>query len=333
MQIFKISALNCLLFLQVVDCHTAPTPPATLSQDWGEQKTFDYQGVKINYYEAGQGPPIILLHGFGACSYTWRHLIPPLAAEHRVFTMDLKGHGLSDKPADGHYAVSDQADLVADFSRRQDLHDLVIMGNSMGGAVTLMTYLNLRETDPVRIKKLVLIDSVGYPQKMPWFIWMTKIPGLNTMLAKLLPPRFATALVLKKCYYDKDAVTAEQIDTYAYYGSLPGSAAAVTQTAKQLVPKGKDIEALIAQYQTITVPVLVIWGKDDEVVPLEVGMNFKRDLPDAELVILPRCGHIPQEEEPVATRQAIEKFLNSEGKSRQINFPPTPTLPTQGGGS
>ncbi len=125
----------------------------------------------------------------------------------------------------------------------------------------------------------------------------------------MLSPRFAAALVLKKCYYDKDKITEEQIDTYAYYGSLPGAAAAVSQTAKQIVPKDQDIEALIAQYKTITVPVLVIWGADDEVVPLKVGMNFERDIPGAELVILPNCGHIPLEEEPLATRQAIMDFL------------------------
>lgn len=309
MRLIKIFVTGFFVFLLAMGCHHAPAPPVNLAQDWGQQKTFDYHRIKINYYEAGQGPPILLLHGFGACAYTWRHLIPPLAAEHRVFTLDLKGFGFSDKPADGHYAVSDQAEMVADFSRRQDLHDLVIMGHSMGGGVTLMTYLKLRETDPRRIKKLVLIDSAGYPQKMPWFIRMAKIPGLNAALSKLLPARFATALVLKKCYYNKDAVTEEQIDTYAYFGSLPGAAAAVSQTAKQLVPKGEDIEALIARYKTIKVPVLVIWGREDEVVPLEVGENFKRDIPGAELVVLPHCGHVPPEEEPLATRQAIMDFL------------------------
>jgi pimeloyl-ACP methyl ester carboxylesterase len=304
----KLWLAGCLLCL-AAGCAHAPGPPANLSQDWGEQKTFDYQGIKINYYEAGQGPPVLLLHGFGACAYTWRHLIPALAAEHRVLTLDLKGFGYSDKPADGHYAISDQAEMVADFIRRQDLHALVIMGHSMGGGVTLMTYLTLRETDPGRIKKLVLIDSAGYPQKLPWFIRLAKVPGLSSAISKVLPPRFAAALVLKKCYYDKDAVTEEQIDTYAYFGSLPGAAAAVSQTAKQVVPEVKDMEALIAQYKTIQAPVLVIWGREDEVVPLKVGLNFKRDIPGAELVILPRCGHVPPEEAPLATGQAIMEFL------------------------
>jgi len=128
------------------------------------------------------------------------------------------------------------------------------------------------------------------------------------VVSRLLSPRFATALVLKKCYYDKDKITEEQINAYAYYGSLPGAAAAVSRTAKQVVPD--DFGALTEQYKTITAPVLVIWGAEDEVVPLSVGRNFKRDIPGAKLVILPKCGHIPPEEEPLATRQAIEAFLN-----------------------
>lgn len=308
MRLIKLLATACLMILLAAGCAglTPPPPPANLSRDWGRQQTFDYQGIKINYYEAGQGPPILLLHGFGGSSYTWRYLIPALAEGHRVFTLDLKGFGLSDKPDDRRYAVADQAEMVADFIHRRDLHDLVIMGHSMGGGVTLMTYFKLRETDPGRLKKLVLIDSAGYPQKLPWFIWLSKVPGLSTVTGKLLSPRFATTLVLKKCYYHKDQVTEEQIDTYAYYGSLPGAAAAVSQTAKQLVPP--DIEALTAQYKTITVPVLVIWGKEDEVVPLEVGERFKRDIPNSELVVIPHCGHIPLEEKPEATRQAIMDF-------------------------
>jgi len=308
MELHKVILLACLTLGLEAGCRPVPAPPASLSRDWGVRRTFDYQGIKINYYDAGQGPPVLLLHGFGGCAYTWRYLIPPLAAAHRVLTLELKGFGLSDKPLDGHYAVADQAKMVAAFIRRQDLHDLVIMGHSLGGGVALMTYLGLQEDDPGRIDKLVLIDSAGYRQKLPWFIRLAKIPGADA-LGALLPPRFAADLVLKKCYYHKDQITEEQIDTYAYYGSLPGAQEAISQTAKQLVLKDKEMEALIAQYRTIQVPVLLIWGVEDEVVPLNVALNFTRDLPNAQLVPLRRCGHIPPEEEPEATRQAIMDFL------------------------
>jgi pimeloyl-ACP methyl ester carboxylesterase len=303
---FKI--LLWLLLAGVAACGHVPAPSASLEASLGPRQTFDYDGVKINYYESGQGPPIILLHGFGACSYSWRFLAPELAAaEHRVFTLDLKGFGLSDKPADGRYAVSDQAGMVAAFIRSKDLRDLVIMGHSMGGAVTLMTYLKVREHDPDRIRKLVLIDSAGYPQKLPWFIRLARIPVISTIGSKLLPARFASTLVLRKSYYDKDKITEEQIDAYAYYASLPGAREAVLQTARQIMPD--DIEALIAQYKTISVPVLVIWGGGDQVVPLAVGKNFKRDIPNAELVILPKSGHMPTEEEAAATSRVIMDFL------------------------
>lgn len=282
-------------------------PPGNLDHSWGERQVFDYHGVKINYYEAGQGPPVILLHGFGACTYTWRFLAPALAKGHRVFAIDLKGFGLSAKPADGKYAVSDQADMVAAFLRRRDLPDLALVGHSMGGAVALMTYFKVRPDHPARIKKLVLIDSAGYPQKMPWFIRFARIPIISAIGDWLLPPRFLTTLVLRKCYYNKDKITDEQIDTYAYYGNLPGARQAVTATAQQILPV--DIDALIAQYKTISVPVLIIWGAEDEVVPRSVGKKFQRDIPNSELVILPECGHIPLEEEPPVARRAITEFL------------------------
>ena len=307
MRPIKTLAFGGLLLLVAVGCARVPAPAAGLEPSLGAQKSFDYNGIKINYYEAGQGPPVMLLHGFGASAYSWRFLGPALAQDNRVFTLDLKGYGLSDKPEDGKYAISDQAEMVAAFIRQKDLHDLVIMGHSMGGGVTLMTYFTVREEDPARIKKLVLIDSAGYPQKMPWFIGFARIPLVNSVGTRLLSPRFATAMVLRKCYYNKDKITEEQIDSYAYYGSLPGAREAVVQTAKQIVPD--DIEAVTARYKTISVPVLIIWGAADEVVPVSVGENFTRDIPNSELVILPKCGHIPPEEEAAETNRLIITFL------------------------
>jgi pimeloyl-ACP methyl ester carboxylesterase len=290
-----------------VGCTRAPTLPANLDASWGERRTFAYQGLKINYYEAGQGPPVILVHGFGASAYSWRFLGPALASDHRVFTLDLKGFGMSEKPADGKYAVTDQADLVAAFIRTLDLHDLVVVGHSMGGGVALMTYFKVREDAPARIRKIVLIDSAGYPQKLPRFIRFARIPLVNTLITRLLPPRCATYLVLKKCYYDAEKITDEQIDVYAYYGTLPGAREVLVETAKQLVPDNFD--ALTARYQTIQVPVLLVWGEDDQVVPISVGKNFQRDIPNSELVILPQCGHMPPEEEAEETARVVKEFL------------------------
>jgi pimeloyl-ACP methyl ester carboxylesterase len=290
----------------LTSCSNLPAPPASLAQAWGEQKTFHYQGIKINYYEAGGGRPLVLIHGFAACAYTWRLLGPELARDFRVFTLDLKGCGLSDKPEDGRYAVSDQAEMVAAFLRDRGLRNTVLVGNSMGGGVALLTYFLLRPEDPGRVTGLVLVDSAGYPQKLPWFIRLARVPLLNTLGAAVLSPRFATTLVLRKCYYYKEKITQEMIDTYAYYGSLPGAVAALKETARQIVPG--EIESLVARYKTIRVPTLIIWGEEDKVVPVENARKFNRDIPDSQMVIFPRCGHLPQEEEPRETRRLIVEF-------------------------
>ena len=203
--IIKIIIPGCLMLLALAGCRCVP--PANLETAWGEPKIFDYHGVRINYYEAGQGPPVILLHGFGSSAYSWRFLGPALAPDHRVFTLDLKGYGLSAKPEDGKYAISDQADMVAEFIRTRDLHDLVVIGHSMGGGVALMTYFKVAGDEPARIKKLVLIDSAGYPQKMPWFIWLAKAPLLGPVGGNLVSPRFAATMALRKCYYNKAKIT------------------------------------------------------------------------------------------------------------------------------
>ena len=307
MQPIKILAITGLLLLLAAACAHVPAPSGGLEPSLGEAKIFDYHGVRINYYEAGEGPPVILLHGFGGSAYSWRFLGPVLARDHRVLTIDLKGFGLSAKPEDGKYAISDQADMVAAFIRARDLHDLAVIGHSMGGGVTLMAYFMVAGDVPARIKKLVLIDSAGYPQKLPLFIWLAKAPGLSSVGGKLIPPRFATTRVLRKCYYHKDRITEEQIDTYAYYGSLPGAREAIVATAQQIIPE--NIEAVTARYKTIRVPVLIIWGAEDEVVPVSVGKQFKRDIPNSELVILPECGHMPPEEEPQETNRLITQFL------------------------
>jgi pimeloyl-ACP methyl ester carboxylesterase len=298
-----------IVLLLAGGCGRANLAGPNLESALGARKTFNYQGLKINYYEKGQGKPVILLHGFGASAYSWRFLAPALARDHRVFTIDLKGFGLSDKPADDRYAIDDQAEIIAQFIRSQNLADAVLVGNSMGGGVALLTYFKFTG-EAGRIKSLVLIDSAGYDQKLPWFIALLRVPGLAQISTGVVPPRTISHLVLKKCVYDQAKISEEMIDTYAYYLSLAGAREALIQTAQKVIPA--DLAEVSARFKTIAVPVLVLWGAEDHVVPLEVGRYFKRDIPDSRLVIFPRCGHIPQEEEPGGTIKIVADFLEKQ---------------------
>ncbi len=307
----RLTNLLCALLLMLAaGCAHVPAPTASLEPGLGaSRKPLTITASRSTITKPGRGRPSSCCTASGPAPIPGGSWCPALAKNHRVFTLDLKGYGLSDKPEDGHYAVSDQAEMVAAFIRSQDLHDLVMMGHSMGGAVTLMTYLKLREDRPRPHQELVLIDSAGYPQKMPWFIWLAKVPGLGSVGGQVVPPRFATALVLKKCYYDKDKITEEQIDTYAYYGSLPGAREAVVarppsnscrQTSTPSSPNITDHQRAGPDY-------LGRGGRSGAAVGRP---EFQAGYPElANWSSCPNAAICPPEEEPQETTRIVEAFL------------------------
>ncbi len=132
--------------------------------------------VKLYYEDAGSGPPLLLIHGFGASTYTWRHVAPALAETHRVIAVDLKGFGQSDKPFDDRYSVFDQAELLAQLIEEKDLRDLTLVGHSFGGGIALLLALEVDQRLKGRIARLVLLDSIAYPQNIPVFFRLLDMP-------------------------------------------------------------------------------------------------------------------------------------------------------------
>ena len=115
--------------------------------------------------------------------YTWRHILPYFSKAYRVIAIDLKGHGLSDKPRDNNYSVADQSEIIYEFIKVHNLDNVTLVGNSMGGAVSIITYLIECEHGTHHISKLVLIDSASYKQRLPDFISILTVPIINKLLA------------------------------------------------------------------------------------------------------------------------------------------------------
>jgi pimeloyl-ACP methyl ester carboxylesterase len=271
------------------------------------KSTFEYKGFSINYEDQGQGQPIILLHGFGASTYTWRYFLPYFSKAYRVIAIDLKGHGLSDKPRDNNYSVADQADIIYEFIRVHSLDNVTLVGNSMGGAVSIITYLMQCDHGTNYISKLVLIDSASYKQRLPDFISILRIPIINKLSICLTSNKYKARNVLKQAIFDRTKITEDMVATYASYLSLPGSSYALTKTAQQIVPS--NIDEVTERYKSITIPVLIIWGEKDTIIPLEVGRKLAANIPNSKLVVIPNCGHIPQEECPSQAIEAMESFM------------------------
>ena len=122
--------------------------------------------------------------------------------------------------------------------------------------------------------------------------------------------KFQTRMILRKAFFDHSKITEEMVITYSAsaYLSLPGASHALITAAEQMVPS--NLEEISEQYKSINIPVLLIWGEKDEIVPLEVGRKLARNIPNSKLVVVPNCGHVPQEECPSQAIEAMESFLS-----------------------
>jgi pimeloyl-ACP methyl ester carboxylesterase len=226
-----------------------------------------------------------------------------------VLLVDLKGFGDAPRPDDGRYAVADQARLVGELLERRNLTSVTLIGHSMGGGVALLTALRLLDEGSGRLARLVLVSGAAYRQRMPPFMSLARFSRLSGAAFRILGPRLVVTQVLRTIVYQPGAVSSDQIEGYTAGLSGPAAHRVLIDTALQLLPE--DLDALTARYREIDVPTLLIWGRQDRVVPLQVGLRLARELPRARLAILERCGHLPAEERPAESAGALLDWLDA----------------------
>jgi len=263
--------------------------------------------VKLYYQEEGNGPPLLLIHGFGASTFTWRHVAPELAKTHRVIAVDLKGFGQSDKPFDGRYSVFDQAELLAQLIEDKDLRNLTLVGHSFGGGIALLLALEANRRLEGRISRLVLLDTIAYPQHIPVFFRLLDVPLVSQLGVRMVPPSVQTRVALRIAYLDDSKIDPEEVEIYAAPLKTAAGKHAIIHSARQIMPDG--IAELLERYKTIELPTLILWCDHDRIVPLEVGLKLRRTLPNSTLRLVEDCGHMPQEEQPELTLELIKDFI------------------------
>lgn len=262
--------------------------------------------VDIYAEEMGRGPVVLLLHGLGGSSYAWRNVAPRLAARHRVIALDLRGHGRSAKPFDQHYSPDDHAAVVREFIRTQRLTGITLVGHSFGGMLTLKLAMD-RRLEPHRIARIVVIDAPAYPQPFSPGVAFLRRPVLPYVALHLVPSELTATIAFMMEQFGFDRLTDRDITMYANPLSDPGGPHALIETASRIVPS--NLHRLIARYPTITKPALVVWCREDQVVPLSSGIRLARELPRARLAVLDGCDHLPTEQAPAALSAEIARFL------------------------
>jgi len=305
------SGIGFALLVSLAGCRAAGLPDMSGENTPGSDNVDVVKAgnppVRLAVSDTGAGPPVVLIHGLGTNSYAWRKIAPALAQTHRIITIDLKGFGDSEKPLDGPYTVRAQADLVKKVIERKGLEGVTLVGHSYGGGISLLLALDDIKAERKRISRLVLLDSIAYPQETPLFFDLIQIPVIGDLGVSLVPPEVQIEQALRLAYENKKVVTEDTIERYSAPMRTPGGRHAMLETVRHIVPRNIDIIA--RQYPNIVLPTLILWCARDRVVPIELGQRLARNMPHAILRVIRGCGHAPHEEQPKQTLEMIKTHL------------------------
>ncbi|MEM7416438.1 MAG: alpha/beta hydrolase [Gemmatimonadota bacterium] len=249
----------------------------------------------------------VLVHGFGGSSFTWRDWAPRLGEVAPTYTVDLTGFGDAPKPRNAPYDPASQADSLVGLIDEIGASRVTLVGHSMGGGIALLTALHLASSETVRVDAIVLIGAAAYRQKLPPFVALSKRPRLSTALVRAIGARRIVHATLRSIVYDSATVNREQIAAYARPLETDEGLYAAMVSGRNILPE--DIDEVSSRYAELDMPALCLWGDHDRVIPLWVGRRLAEEIPGGELVILPRCGHVPPEEQPQESLQVVENFL------------------------
>jgi len=262
--------------------------------------------VRARYWELGAGAPVLLIHGLGASVETWEETLRVLAKTHHVYAVDLVGFGYSDKPA-ADYTVDYLVDFIRGFMDVAGLEQATLIGHSLGGALVL----RLAILHPDRASKLVLVDSAGLSRKVGLGLRLASLPLVGELLLRPSPEK--TRQALKPFFHDPILLTGAFVDLNYDLITQPGAQAAYLSTVRSLASvfgaRRHIGDGIIARLEEIRVPTLVIWGAQDAIVPVAHAEIARDRIANAQIHILPECGHMPMMEKTEEFHRLVGRFL------------------------
>lgn len=249
------------------------------------------QGLNINYFEKGEGPLVVLLHGWGSNISLFNSMTEVLCKKYKVVALDLPGFGSSDEPKEI-WDVDRYTDFVIEFVKQYNCDEVIFLGHSFGGRIIIKMFD--RENLPFKITKLILTGSAGIvPKKTPKQIRKQKIYKMTRKIyqSKLVTKLFPDALEkLRKKHGSAD-----------YNAASP--------TMRQILVKVVN-EDLSHIFRKVTPSTLLIWGKNDTATPLSDGKTMEKAMPNSALVVLENSGHYAFLDEMFAFNKILASFMN-----------------------
>lgn len=277
------------------------TPFEEVRRAVGSERFLTAAGHSVHVEQAGTGSPLVLLHGFGGSTLSWRRVMPELASSHQVVALDQFGFGWTERPSDtANYRTEGQLALVLAVMDSLGLERAAVIGHSWGGSLAL----RLAADHPERVSRLVLVAGTdprrtGGRRVGPVRRLLTQV-ALRTVLLRERTIRRH----LQRSVYDPKVVDDEMVQGYLARLRVAGAGRALSglSSPPETVPPPIALEHL-------GLPVLLVWGAEDRAVPPAVGERLEAAIPGARLVVLERCGHLPMDEAPKEFLAAVLPFL------------------------
>ncbi len=258
-------------------------------------------GVQLHLRDSGpkDGPPLLLIHGFGASLHTWEPWAEALSETYRVIRIDLPGSGLSPPDPSGVYTDARSEQLLLALLDQLGVGAVTLIGHSIGGRIAW----GLAARHPERVARLVLIAPDGFASPGFDYGQAPEVPASLKLMSHVLP-RPVLRMSLSAAYANPDTLNERLTARYFDLMRAPGARPALLARMQQTVLSDPR-----PQLQRIQAPTLLIWGEQDAMIPFSNAADYLAALPRARLAALPGIGHLPQEEQPGRGLAALQAFL------------------------
>ncbi len=275
-----------------------------------EDRYIEIGGLNTRYWALGdKGKPVLLIHGLAVSAEIWLHNVESLAREHRLYVPDLPGFGRSDAP-DPSFSPFDFTPFLHGFLNALGIGKVSLVGQSLGGGIALHYTLNHGD----RVEKLVLVGSAGFGKEVIWTLRWASLPLIGEFF--IHPSRKGIEFVFKLAVRNQALITKEFVEIYYRLFSRPGFKEFFLRLLRNIVnfQGGREeiLDPIRNNLSKVIQPVLIIWGKDDRVLPVEAAYPAIKNLRNARLVLFKGCGHIPFFERAEKFNEIVLEFLASD---------------------
>ena len=269
-------------------------------------KFIDIDGLQVHYRDEGKGFPIVLVHGTASSLHTWDAWTEKLKENYRVIRMDLPAFGLTGPNATGDYSIKSYTRFLSSFLNEIKIDSFHLAGNSLGGNIAW----NFAADYTHKVGKLLLVDPSGLPtnKPQPMVFKMAKTPAIRSLFL-FITPEFFIRKNLEEVYADDSRITDALVARYHKMALREGNRQAFIDRANMDFKLGD--KANLDKLKSVTTPTLLLWGKQDQWIPVANGVRMNELMPNATLHILENSGHVPMEENPQESLAITLDFLKN----------------------